>query len=148
MLNTEGVRETISCPNGFYFGDPCYAMGDKEYDELIDQMFATDHRGVVGRFDIAGSKVIVDNTAYGDGEYPGRNFNYGVDAGMLGIVPMELVDGDVEDSGWVYDKPARSVTLETSTDGSFKVIVDGKVLEYVETDSSYDEEEEDEDDWN
>ena len=34
MANTSGINETIKCPNGFYFGDPCYALKEDLYNTL------------------------------------------------------------------------------------------------------------------
>ena len=31
MANTTGINETINCKQGFYFGDPCYALKDDLY---------------------------------------------------------------------------------------------------------------------
>ena len=35
MANTSGIKEMIVCRNGFYFGDPCYALDEKLYNEWL-----------------------------------------------------------------------------------------------------------------
>jgi hypothetical protein len=75
---------------GFYIGDICYALSEKNY------------HGVWGKADYADGKYevpeksrsfAVGSTAIGDGTYhdiDGRE--YPVDAGNIGIVPLELVE--------------------------------------------------------
>jgi hypothetical protein len=79
--------------------DPCYFLGhdDEFWAELIDFMFPNGSgRGCdTYTIEIAGYKVLMWGTAYGDGEYPtlfdgsvvGRS---GVDAGLLSLIPEEL----------------------------------------------------------
>lgn len=149
MANTSGIKETIKCPNGFYFGDPCYALREDLYDKWIE--WGEEREKTEGRFCNDGKFVykgkeimVVDSTAYGDGCYGGIRTNYGVDAGCLAVIPLEFCDGTKDsfaDGGWINRDYRGTVKLITGDDGSFMLIDNkGLQLEYVET--GYDEEEE------
>lgn len=140
MANTYGVNETIKSTTGFYFGDPCYVMSREDYLKLLEQMSGDDR---MGKFTVNGHEMIVDNTAYGDGCYGGWNESYGVDAGMLGVIPLELVKQDPTNMGWVC-KETGDVNMSTRKDGSFSVFVNDKQVEGVETG---DGDEDENDDW-
>lgn len=145
MANTYGIDETIKSTTGFYFGDPCYVMSQEDYDELLDQMYKNDNESArMGKFTINGHEMIVDDTAYGDGVYSGRNESYGVDAGMLGVIPLELVKKDPTNMGWVC-KETGEVKMETDESGWFSISVNGSLVEHVETGDEYEEVEDD--DW-
>ena len=141
MANTYVIDETIKSKTGFYFGDPCYVMSQEDYDELLDQMFKYNNDGRMGKFTVNGHELIVDNTAYGDGLYGGWNESYGVDAGMLGVIPLELVKKDPTNMGWVC-KETGDVNMSTEEDGTFSVYVNGKQVEQVETGDEEDEDDE------
>ena len=71
MANTSGICETINCPNGFYFGDPCYALREDLYNEWIE--WGEEREKKEGRFCNDGKFVhdgkeimLVDSTANGD----------------------------------------------------------------------------------
>lgn len=144
MTNTYSIDETIKSTTGFYFGDPCYVMSRKDYDDLLDQMYKDDKEyGRTGKFNVNGHELIVDGTAYGDGMYDGWNETYPVDAGMLSVIPLELVKKDPTNMGWVC-KEAGEVRMKTTDNGYFSVFVDGSQVEGVET--GYDDEDDDYDD--
>lgn len=153
MANTSGINETINCPNGFYFGNPCYALKEDLYQEWInwgDEREKTEGRWCNdGKFVHEGKEImLVDSTAYGDGCYPGNHTNYGVDAGCLAVIPLEFCDEDKnfrDDSGWVCEE-AHKVKLMTEADGSF-TLIDEKTrlqLEHVETGEEEEEESDEE----
>lgn len=144
MANTYVIDETIKSKTGFYFGDPCYVMSQEDYDDLLDQMFKDNNEGRMGKFTVNGHEVIVDNTAYGDGLYSGWNESYSVDAGMLSVIPLELVKKDPTNMGWVC-KETGEVKMVTDDMGRFSVIVNGSNVEEVETGDE--EEDEDDDGW-
>ena len=92
--------ESYTIPAGeYYVGDPCYGVPDARWMEWLE---AADYENV-DRFLVADlddrHTVVGVRTAYGDGEYydqAGRA--YPVDAGLIGVVPVELVEED-EPSG-------------------------------------------------
>ena len=151
MANTSGINETINCPNGFYFGDPCYALNEKLYDKWCD--WGSEREKTEGRYCNDGKFIhdgkeimLADSTAYGDGCYDGSYFSYGVDAGCLAVIPLEFCDrrdlNELKEMGLVMKDYSGEVTLETDGDtGHFRVLW-GMSVENVDTGE---EENEDED---
>lgn len=84
------VEAKIESKKGFYLGDICYVLSQRVYygtwgdcGGFKDGIFKDEETGY--SFAVAG-------TAYGDGCYcDNRGGNYPVDAGVIGIVPLELV---------------------------------------------------------
>lgn len=152
MANTSGIKEMIVCRNGFYFGDPCYALSEDLYNEWIawgderekkEGRWCNDGKFVHDGMDI----MVVDSTAYGDGCYGGIHTNYGVDAGCLAVIPLEFCDPSKSfmDDGWVC-RESGTVTVKTDDTGRFRVYVKGELIEDVET-GDIEEEEEEENPW-
>lgn len=158
MANTSGINETINCPNGFYFGDPYYALREDLYQEWInwgDKREKKEGRWCNdGKFVFDGEEImLVDSTAYGDGCYGGNHASYGVDAGCLAVIPLEFCDESKnfrDDMGWVCEEP-HEVKLVTDDTGTFRVYVDDDNImvgeEIVETGDEGEEEEEDSSCW-
>lgn len=74
----------------YYIGDPCYIFGPSWTKILIENNFFYDEVQSVN-----GIPVLAGSTYDGDGTYAdnlGRK--YSVDAGLIGIVPIELLDLD------------------------------------------------------
>ena len=111
----------------YWIGDPCYVLNEANgfdwgqivYDtDLFNLIRPKDEQG--GVFDIGGHKVAVSSTAHGDGLYADESGKlYGVDAGCLSCVPVELLpDGfDGEDLGHVWDAPCQAANNVTYQDG-------------------------------
>ena len=79
--------EVVTLPKGKYFiGDPGYAVTEN-WDEFCDKSFEKETMS-----EYKDTPMFCHSTAYGDGVYRGSNkFKYGVDAGIIGAVPMSLV---------------------------------------------------------
>lgn len=95
-------------PAGRYFiGDPCYAVANTKWDELIKNTgcFGYEEGNHVtnwydGVFYHNGKKCFAWGTAHGDGVYKdNKKGRYGVDAGLIGIVPFDAVDEE-DNSIW------------------------------------------------
>ena len=155
MANTSGINETINCPNGFYFGDPCYALKEDLYDkwcewgcerERTEGRYCND-----GKFVYEGKEImLVDSTAYGDGCYPGSSMSYGVDAGCLALIPLEFCDeeklANAEDLGMINKDYSGEVEMTTDGDtGKFRIDWGNYESEEVETGDEEEEEEYQED---
>lgn len=70
-------------------GDPCYSVPDGRWMEWLEKANYTEELNLVARLD--GHAVVGLGTAYGDGVYPDNCGNtYGVDAGLIGLVPNDL----------------------------------------------------------
>lgn len=149
MANTSGINETINCPNGFYFGDPCYALKEDLYQEWIN--WGDERENKEGRW--CNNGKLFDLTASGDGCYDGIHASYGVDAGCLAVIPLEFCDESKnfrDDMGWVCEEP-HEVKLVTDDTGTFGAYVDDDNImvgkEIVDTGDEEEEEEEDSSYW-
>lgn len=77
-------------PGTYYIGDLCYALSDKIYDDIFGGLGGYDP-GLYKKKD-SSDFFLVDGTAYGDGCYQSSDGKeFGVDAGIIGIVPLSLV---------------------------------------------------------
>ena len=121
MEDAGKVFAQIKSEKGFYIGDLCYAMPDELYYEIWGRTYNFDD----GMFNDPGSALqfAVGSTAYGDGMYKGSNgFWYPVDAGVIGVVPLELCREDrspFKEYGSVIEQ-AGTVTFEAEC-GKFSI---------------------------
>ena len=134
MATTAKARiRSVQMPAGTYWiGDPCYAVPN---DRWMEWLQAADYENQdVLIADLDGRPVLGIGTAYGDGTYPGDDGNsYPVDAGLIGAVPIELVDG--EPDGMAKVTFAAAFDCE-STDGLISI-------GHIDIDTDPDEEPED-----
>jgi len=75
----------------YYVGDLCYVISDENWIPLLERTnYLTD-----GEFEYNGMRAYADGTANGDGTfYDNYNREYGVDAGLIGIMPVEAIDNE------------------------------------------------------
>jgi len=156
MANTTGINESIACPNGFYFGDPCYALDEKLYSAWIEwgrEREKTEGRWCNdGKFFHDGKEImVVDSTAYGDGFYRGKLMSYGVDAGCLAAIPLEYCTKEgFEELGLVVRDYSGPVQFKTEGDTGLFLLDLGKDVnkKYEEVATGEDEDdEESEEEW-
>ena len=135
---------------GFYIGDICYALSDKMYHEI----WGDKYRWEDGEFEMmdSGFNFAVGSTAYGDGCYTDQyGHEYPVDAGVIGIVPLELVaKEEAYELGFVSKKPG--IATYCFKNGTFRFDIPNEHSDifanciYIDTNEIEDEEmEEDED---
>jgi hypothetical protein len=89
-----GKEKSCKFPAGkYYIGDPCYVFNHENWLSLLEK---TGYFEEIREFEYKGKKAYADSTAYGDGQYR-DNFGdlYGVDAGLIGIMPIEVIDCDL-----------------------------------------------------
>lgn len=115
------VTGTIESKKGFYVGDICYALKEEHYY----QHWGATLKWKNGVHSVPGTgfSFCVNSTKYGDGTYAGSDgFEYGVDAGVIGIVPLELAEDtlDYEDCGGRVILGAGTASFE-SCDGVFDI---------------------------
>lgn len=88
-------------PKGkYYIGDPCYVIADPDWIPLLESTgyFGLPDEEVTnwdeGKFQFRGKSAWAHGTAYGDGCYADNkgNDSYGVDAGLLSAIPVEICD--------------------------------------------------------
>ena len=103
------VRMTIEMPAGeYYVGDPCYALSPDNHDKWCLQTLRGPGVEPLSQFTIDGYKCLSFRTLTGDGVYPGSDgFEYGVDSGCIGLIPVPVLDPCIVGSGTVrtFDKP-------------------------------------------
>ncbi len=88
MYNDDPV--SITMPAGKYFvGDPCFVVKDEMWMDWLKAADYTHNRHLVADTP-DGYQVVGFNTAHGDGIYYDQfGTQYGVDAGLIGLVPYE-----------------------------------------------------------
>jgi len=87
-------------PGSYYIGDICYVLEDKVYDGVFGSYGYSS-----GLYTCKKGRFLVSGTYAGDGSYTGTDgFQYGVDAGIIGIVSEDLISS-VTASGNKYDFP-------------------------------------------
>jgi hypothetical protein len=121
MLNAT-PPETVSLPPGqYYVGDPCYVFANADWAALLSETrLGTDALGGGGRVPFRGRELFAGSTEHGDGVYEGSDrFDYGVDSGLLGAVPVELAS---ESAGLQYGTvvDAAEGLVCSCRDGVFK----------------------------
>jgi hypothetical protein len=127
-------------PGTYYIGDPCYAIPDEEWMDYLNTYPKSDIPGQGWVDGVAimykGHKCFHDSTAYGDGGYRGSDgIEYGVDAGIIGILPIEVCDPeaikDIKANGLAnvrtFDKPFHVWCEENGTFhfGDITIVTDG-----------------------
>ncbi|APR02385.1 hypothetical protein RSJ2_3982 (plasmid) [Clostridium botulinum] len=117
----------------YYIGDPCYAVKEqKDWSKLLDD---TDYFEAENQF-YKGYPILGGGTAYGDGIYKdNEGRKYSVDAGLIGIMPIEAIDKEcenIERLGNIIDFDNNFIT--EIKDGIFKFgdIVIDTIGEYEE----------------
>lgn len=87
----------VAPPGTYYIGDLCYFLKEPMYDTIYGGREY--ESGIYTHNNNDDAFFMVDNTAYGDGAYIGSDgFEYGVDAGIIGIASRSLgpeADDDV-----------------------------------------------------
>ena len=131
------MKEVLKSNKGFYVGDICYALNDDIYYGIWGKWGYCD--GTYSTPD--GSAFAVAGTRYGDGEFADQKGRlYGVDAGVIGLVPLELVKPEYDFGGQVF--AGAGETVFEACNGFFSVTLPSGDVIQINTD---DEEEYDED---
>jgi hypothetical protein len=84
------IKQRILPAGKYIIGDPCYLFDDA-WDDILgeNEFFELD----LDKQQINKLGVAVMSTEHGDGSYYDSNdFEYSVDAGLIGIMPYELLD--------------------------------------------------------
>lgn len=88
------LRVEVIVPEGSYvIGDPCYAVPDKDWDDLLLSCNYFENPIGYVKDGLQKFSVLAFSTRWGDGSYHGTDGNvYPVDAGLIGLVPIEMVE--------------------------------------------------------
>ena len=138
------IEGTIRSESGFYVGDICYAMRRDLYHDYWGSKLGFESG--IHTIPEIGFAFAVDNTAYGDGTYRGSDgFEYSVDAGVIGVVPLELATRrQYEDEDGRVFAQAGNATFRAEG-GVFDIMLPDGTAIHIDTTNEYDEEDDDED---
>ena len=119
------MKEIIKSNKGFYVGDICYVLNEKIYHKVWGGNGYVDGKHTIPQTNWA---FAVAGTKYGDGEYVDNELRfYGVDAGVIGLVPAELIKPDYDLGGHIFEC-SGDATFEANN-GIFVVsLPNGKVI--------------------
>ena len=135
------MKEIIKSKKGFYIGDICYALPAEIYSGVWGKWGYCDGKYSVPNTNLA---FAVAGTAYGDGEYFDQNGRlYGVDAGVIGVVPLELLDPSYDYGGHIFEGEGEAVF--EAEKGFFSVTLPNGDEIIINTDDEVCDE--DEEDW-
>lgn len=142
MASIIDVSAQLESKVGFYVGDICYELPQKDYDEVWGEKYDYEE----GEYEIRDSKFAVGRTAYGDGRYEDESGHYyDVDAGVIGIIPYELCeDKDIATLNKMGKFVAATKANFSAEDGVFDIEFDTKNRIHIDTGNHY-EEDDDED---
>ena len=130
------MKEKIKSNKGFYIGDICYVLDERVYQEIWGNV----HGFTNGKFTDPQTNMsfAVADTRYGDGEYSDNKGRlYGVDAGVIGLVPAELIRFDYDFGGQIFDG-AGEATFEAYNGVFFITLPSGEVVKIDTTDEDDD----------
>lgn len=140
MMTIENAKFMKLLPAGEYFiGDLCYIVPNDYWNDLCDQWFDKTKDGVVAQYtqkDETLITVYAFSTAYGDGTYVGSDgFKYGVDAGLIGIMP---VTSEVK-----YEGREGDLYTRVKFDKEFMIATNGETLVFgdIVIETGYEDEE-------
>src|SRR5574344_170076 len=139
MISSRKFRTT----QGFYIGDICYPLADTQYEEMWG---TEDYKD--GEYTTKGHGWAVYGTAYGDGSYYGGGYEFSVDAGVIGIIPLELITDEekleyARELGYIV-KGELTANFETDGEGFFEIEIynrDNKSIEQFDIDTRLEDDE-------
>lgn len=105
MTATKNIGSVTMPPGEYFVGDPCYAVREADWMPWLE---AADYinESTYLLADVQGRPVLGIGTANGDGTYRGSDGNvYGVDAGMIGVVPVEVAQSGCKSPRVTFDVP-------------------------------------------
>ena len=112
------INITSLPPGRYWIGDLCYVMHDR-WQEFCSMLFPAGREdSLKGSFLFDGHRGWQHRTAYGDGKYSGNGNipglilprSFGVDSGLIGIIPEGLVGHSSE------DKPENGLYISVNSE--------------------------------
>lgn len=105
MITLEkGAKEVVLPPGKYLIGDPCYHVPDEQWDPVLTEsdFFEGQCWSSFKRDDGGTGTVVAFGTMYGDGSYSWGRRHFGVDAGLIGIIPLDDIDPTKVDLGLAH----------------------------------------------
>ena len=126
----------------YVIADPCYILNEDVYSRLLKEtnyfMYEAVDRGGIMADSQTRKFFAVFSTKYGDGMYyDGKGFKYGVDAGCIACIPVEMCEL-TDDREYINE-----VTFQRDFEVRYEdgLIVFGDVIINTDPDDFYEEEE-------
>jgi hypothetical protein len=119
----------VTVPAGQYvLGDPCYAVPYEDWDDLLASCnYFQNPIGLITKDFTKKFFVLGFSTRWGDGCYAGSDGKeYPVDAGLIGLVPIELVEDLSEHYGNIVTFNKETIC---SSNGDGKLRFGGIVID-------------------
>lgn len=114
----------IKTKKGLFIGDPCYVIPDAQWSDYVDAYLEARDKGHA-HFNFNGHVMGATSTAYGDGEYADGEYNsYPVDAGIIGVTPLESLSNVRRGMGLVIQGEFE-VRIEYN-DGDIEIYINGR----------------------
>jgi hypothetical protein len=133
-------RAPVKDGERLWVGDPSYILGADNWSCACDFLIAAgcddenQPREHVYRVELDGGAFFVAKTQHGAGNYKGKTGqSYSVEAGMLAIVPENMITGDYAEFGTIFKMKRGNVELRCEKDGSFIFRNNGEVIESIDT---------------
>ena len=106
--------DTIHDPRPeWYVGDPCYAINNYYWQDFCDEVSKFSHDALEGtgaNFEFHGHQCYVYNSGLGgDGSFTVKGLHFGVDSGMLSVLPARLVGKQIDGGGHMIRSRLRPV---------------------------------------
>lgn len=132
----------------YYIGDPCYVFNDDYWSDICNKLFANEDWKNMNKIVINETFIYMASTFYGDGEYKDQFMNsYPVDAGLLGIVPISIIQENNKIS--VDDIISKHLGVIKTFDSDFEVFRDEDGVFYfgdIIIDTSFENDKDDDED--
>lgn len=139
-MRDEDKSFTIKVNGKMYIGDLCYAMSSEDYREYWGK-----HGYQDGAYDTPDGMFAMVGTAYGDGCYESNiGFEFGVDAGIIGICDGELVKRAIDDLGIIVDAEGEANISYSGGTIAITYTTPSGETKFVNIETAYDDEEDDE----
>lgn len=133
------IKVEVIVPEGSYvIGDPCYAVPDKDWDDLL--LSCNYFQNPIGcvKDGIQKFHVLAFSTRWGDGTYRGSDGNdYPVDAGLIGLVPVEMVEDLAEHTIVEFNRDTLCVNDGSGNLRFGHITIDTAVEDEEEEDENY-----------
>ena len=123
-------------PGDYYLGDPFYVIDDELWGDFCNHLSNSRDENICQNgmiFEFQGHTVFVTSTNCGDGVYEDQLGNrYGVDAGIIGLIPVDLCKKDHGKLGHKFEAHSHPIDVAV-TRGRWidckKIYVGARVIE-------------------
>ena len=113
--------ETFELPAGRYWiGDPCYVIDENQWDGFLEEVDCEETLFQFNNLDV----VCAETNGDGCWDFDGKT--YGIDAGLMAVIPAELVGENAAETG-IFVENVDQVTVIRSRYDHFQGFIVGGV---------------------